>query len=88
MEELAAASSQLDREGFWWRPELRHGKRSPERPGEWKHGWQYWASSVSDSASHNVFFFANHRVVNVVIAPNAMIDEQRTCFESAPRSNV
>ena len=56
MAELAAASSQLDREGFWWRPgwrELRHGKRPPDsttgEPGEWKHGWQYWASSVSDS---------------------------------------
>ena len=56
MAELAAASSQLDREGFWWRPgwpELRHGKRPPEsttgEPGEWNHGWQYWASSVSDS---------------------------------------
>ena len=55
MAELEAACSQLDREGFRWRPswsELRHGKRPPEptgEPGEWKHGWQYWASSVSDA---------------------------------------
>ena len=50
------APPRLDREGFWWRPswlELREGKRPPENttgePGEWQHGWQYWASSVSDS---------------------------------------
>ena len=55
MAELEAACSQLDREGFRWRPrwsELRHRKRPPEptgEPGEWKHGWQYWASSVSDA---------------------------------------
>ena len=33
-------------------------------------------------------FFAIHRVVNVVIAPNAMIGEWRNCFESVPRANV
>ena len=50
------ASTRLDREGFWWRPswpELHDGKRPPENttgePGEWQHGWQYWASSVSVS---------------------------------------
>ena len=45
--ELAANSSQLHREGFWWRPgwpELRHRKRPPESTSE-----QYWAFSVSDS---------------------------------------
>ena len=54
--ELHNACGRLDREGFWWRPtwsELRHGKRPPEsvssEPGEWKHGWQFWASSVSDT---------------------------------------
>ena len=54
--EVFDASTRLDREGFWWRPswpELRDGKRPPENatgePGEWQHGWQYWASSVSDS---------------------------------------
>ena len=53
--EVLDASTRLDREGFWWRPswqELRDGKRPPENtgePGEWQHGWQYWASSVSDS---------------------------------------
>ena len=48
-------------------------------------------SSLFTAARHimwSFFFFASHRVVNVVIAPNAMIGEQRTCFESAPRSNV
>ena len=54
--DLLDASNQLDREGFSWRPsshELRHGKRPPENlsrePGEWQHGWQCWASSVSDT---------------------------------------
>ena len=54
--EVLDASTRLDREGFWWRPswqELRDGTRPPENttgePGEWQHGWQYWASSVSDS---------------------------------------
>ena len=56
LEELRAAAAELDRQGFWWRPswvELREGKRPPQNdardPGEWPHGWQYWASSVSDT---------------------------------------
>ena len=54
--ELQQATSRLDREGFWWRPTwqaLLGGARPPENivgePGEWRHGWQYWASSVSDT---------------------------------------
>ena len=54
--ELKQATDRLDKEGFWWRPSwsaLRDGKRPPEitakDPGEWPHGWQYWASSISDS---------------------------------------
>ena len=55
--ELRAASERLDREGFWWRPtwqDLREGQRPPESsevgdPGEWRHGRQFWSSSVSDS---------------------------------------
>ena len=42
--------------GFWWQhswAEFRDGKRPPQNdardPGEWPHGWQYWASSVSDT---------------------------------------
>ena len=35
-----------------------------------------------------VFFLAIHRVVNVVIASNAVIGEWRSCFESAPGANV
>ena len=55
--ELHAATGQLDREGFWWRPswaEVFEGKRPPANesrdPGEWPHGWQYWASSVLDAS--------------------------------------
>ena len=54
--ELHQAGARLDREGFWWRPSwqaLRDGARPEEHvvgePGEWQHGWQYWASSISDS---------------------------------------
>ena len=53
--ELRESAARLDREGFWWRPAWRalsDGQRPPEssgEPGEWPHGWQYWASSVSDS---------------------------------------
>ena len=54
--ELKEAADRLDEEGFWWRPSwsaLREGERPPEitarEPGEWPHGWQYWASSISDS---------------------------------------
>ena len=56
LEELRAAAAHLDRQGFWWRPswtELREGKRPPQHnardPGEWPHGWQYWASSTTDT---------------------------------------
>ena len=55
LSELVQATSQLDQEGFAERPswsELRRGKRPPtnpsKEPGEWQHGWQYWASSASD----------------------------------------
>ena len=54
--ELRRATDRLDREGFWWRPswsDLRAGSR-PEthaegEPGGWRHRWQYWSSSISDS---------------------------------------
>ena len=55
LEELRAAAAHLDRQGFWWRPswtELREGKppqHDARDPGEWPHGWQYWASSVTDT---------------------------------------
>ena len=55
LSELARATDQLDREGFVERPswpELRRGRRPPksvsQEPGEWQHGWQYWASSASN----------------------------------------
>ena len=52
--ELRDSASRLDREGFWWRQgwrALSDGQRPTEpsgESGEWPHGWQYWASSVSD----------------------------------------
>ena len=49
-----------------------------------------WCSSKMGSGITFVLphFFAIHRVVNVVIAPNAMMDAKRNHFESAPRANV
>ena len=56
LQELRQAATELVRKGFWWQPswtELRDGKRPPQNDacdsGEWPHGWQYWASSVSDT---------------------------------------
>ena len=49
------ATRRLDHEGFVSRPEwteLRNGARPPQvqssEPGEWQHGWQYYASSSSE----------------------------------------
>ena len=54
--ELQAAATELDQKEFWWRPawaELHVGRLPPQsetrEPGEWPHGWQYWASSVLDT---------------------------------------
>ena len=55
--ELHNACGRLDREGFWWQPtclvRVVAWQTTPEsvssEPGEWKHGWQFWASSVSDT---------------------------------------
>ena len=54
--ELRDGAVRLDHEGFWWRPSweaLRRGERPPPmnggEPGEWAHGWQFWASSISDT---------------------------------------
>ena len=53
--ELRGAASQLDKHGFIGRPDclaFRSGARpeaSPNaEPGEWPHGWQYYASSSSE----------------------------------------
>ena len=63
--ELKQAASLLDRAGFWWRPSweaLREGKRPPNNsardPGEWPHGWQYWASSILDSRFRKMFMLS------------------------------
>ena len=53
--EVQSAARTLDRHGFVGRPnwsELRLGVRPPpyfSEPGEWPHGWQYYASSASDT---------------------------------------
>ena len=55
---------ELERKGFWWQPswaELRDGKRPPQNdardPGEWPHGWQCWASFVSDANYRKISMF-------------------------------
>ena len=56
--ELREAADRLDRQGFVGRPgwgELKLGARPPPahtvEQGEWAHGWQYHASSVSEYPS-------------------------------------
>ena len=53
--ELRRAADRLDRQGFVGRPswvDLQSGGRPPPstltEPGEWAHGWQFYASSVSE----------------------------------------
>ena len=53
--ELRRAADGLDRQGFVGRPswvELQSGGRPPPstltEPGEWAHGWQFYASSASE----------------------------------------
>ena len=53
--ELKRATALLDHHGFVGRPEweqLQMGVRPPPgnivEPGEWPHGWQYYASSASE----------------------------------------
>ena len=43
VEHSTVAEREQDREGFWWRPSWQ------ALPGEWQHGWQFWASAVSDT---------------------------------------
>ena len=62
-----------------------------ELSAKWvRHFESKWHLSLFTAARHILwsFFFAIHRVVNVVIAPNAMIGECRNCFESVPGANV
>ena len=70
--ELQNACVTLDRSGFVGRPswaQLRSGARPPpvERaePGEWQHGWQYYASSSLEY----------HYRETVVLAQSAAADQ-------------
>ena len=71
LSELARATDQLDRDGFVARPswpELRRGMRPPEsasqEPGEWQHGWQYWASSASDKHFRKITMLSGQTAAN------------------------
>ena len=61
LEKFREAATELERMGFWWQrwAELRDGKRPPQNdardPGVWPHGWQHWASVVSDTHSGDQF---------------------------------
>ena len=64
--ELHEAATMLDQQGFWWRPswtalwESKRPDASEARdPGEWQQGWQYWASSVSDSSFRKTTMLTN-----------------------------
>ena len=67
LEELHQACTRLDTDGFRERPSweaLRDGARPPEplerEPGEWQHGWQYVASSHSDTHFRRTSLLASH----------------------------
>ena len=75
LSELSRAVSDLDRQGFAWRPtwsELRRGKRPPENlskeHGEWQLGWQYWSSSVSDARFRKISMLSGQTAANKVKA--------------------
>ena len=79
--ELHTACGILDREGFVGRPtweELLAGARPlpPEAadPGEWQHGWQYYASSAS----------VHHFRENVVLAQSHASDQAHLRSHSGP----
>ena len=68
--DLRRATDRLDRDGFWWRPSWANfhaGHHPPDidqrEPGEWRHGWQYWSSSVSDS---------HHRMLTMLLGRTAV----------------
>ena len=70
--ELRVAAATLDRQGFLGRPQwddLRRGVRPPpdhsREPGEWAHGWQYYATSASE------FFFCE-----AVVLTNSSASDQ------------
>ena len=104
--ELRAAANELDHKGFWWRlswTELHEASR-PSRtetrePGEWPHGWQYWASSVLDTHFRENSMLTNRpgscqahlrshsgRNAGVAFAPRP--DHSRVHNSSSPLSGV
>ena len=83
--ELQVASMVLVREGFVSRPsweELKAGARPPPPltadPGEWQHGWQYYASSASE---HHFGFWET-----VVLARSCAGDQAHLRSHSGPGS--
>ena len=72
LSELSRAVSDLDQQGFAWRPswsELRRSKRPPENlskePSEWQHGWQYWSSSVADTSLRKSSMLSGQTAANL-----------------------
>ena len=79
--ELEEATRRLDHEGFVSRPEwteLRNGARPPQvqssEPGEWQHGWQYYASSSSE----------HHYRESVVLVQSSAADQAHLRSHSGP----
>ena len=68
--ELQESALSLDHSGFVGRPEwtaLRDGVRPHEfvaEPGEWQHGWQYFASSSSETHFRKTFVLAQSSAAN------------------------
>ena len=91
--ELHDVTVELDRQGFVGRPawvELELGTRPPPanviEPGEWAHGWQYFASSVSEYHFRESTVFAS--VMSQLPSPLAitLVVDLPTCCKDAPQN--
>ena len=81
LEELRNAAAHLDRDGFIGRPQwhdlrmgIRPGATHGAEPGEWPHGWQYYASSSSEHSFRK----------NVVLNQSCAADQAHLRSHSGP----
>ena len=90
LEELRAAAAELDRQGFWWRPswvDLRQSKRPPQNLGEWTHGWQHWASSVTDTHGRRISTLTGRPASRQAHVPRALALWQQCQRRVVPRAD-
>ena len=92
--DLRMATNRLDREVFWRRPSwanLRAGHRPPDidqvEPGEWRHGWQYWSSSASDSHHRKLTTLLGRTAARRAHIAGALREERRSCVDTLPNKS-